>query len=213
MVYCLYSGSNVIVLILVITGVEDVRVLVLHQRPLLLRAELRAAGHRGEGRRVVLERGGRVLGVVVAWRCVVREVVALVQVHRGAGQPPRGRGRAVGGHRAEGRHTVVGAGGVLVGAGGPGAAVQLLAVVQLLVTRGPAGPSWGVLHAVVDLLVPSCSCSWVELVHLRVDLLVLQGRRGVPRLAATRLHRVLGSWLDVGAAAAAPCSTWPLRRP
>ena len=66
MVYCLYSGSNVIVLILVITGVEDVRVLVLHQRPLLLRAELRAAGHRREGRRVVLEGGGRVLGVV-AW--------------------------------------------------------------------------------------------------------------------------------------------------
>ena len=69
MVYCLYSGSNVIVLILVITGVEDVRVLVLHQRPLLLRAELRAAGHRREGRRVVLEGGGRVLGVgvVVTW--------------------------------------------------------------------------------------------------------------------------------------------------
>merc|ERR1719150_1902556 len=177
MVYCLYSGSNVIVLILVITGVEDVRVLVLHQRPLLLRAELRAAGHRGEGRRVVLEGGGRVLGVgvVVTWRCVVSEVVSLVLIHRGAGQPPRGRGRAVGGHRAEGRHTVVGAGGVLVGAGRPGAAVQLLAVVQLLVTggpagtscgvllvqllvtRGPAGPSCGVLHRVV-YLVPGCSC-------------------------------------------------------
>merc|ERR1719150_1936303 len=175
MVYCLYSGSNVIVLILVITGVEDVRVLVLHQRPLLLRAELGAAGHRREGRRVVLEGGGRVLGVGVTWGCVVREVVALVLVHRGAGQPPRGRGRAVGGHRAEGRHAVVGAGGVLVGAGGAGAAVQLLAVVQLLVTRGPAGTSCGVLlvqllvtrgpagtscmvlHRVVDLLVPSCS--------------------------------------------------------
>merc|ERR1719195_1873551 len=172
MVYCLYSGSNVIVLMLVITGVEDVRVLVLHQRPLLLRAELRAAGHRREGRRVVLEGGGRVLGVgVVAWRCVVSEVVALVRVHRGARQPPRGRGRAVGGHRAEGRHAVVGAGGVLVGAGGAGAAVQLLAVVQLLVTRGPAGTSWGVL--LVQLLVtrgpagPSCG-----VLHRVVYLLV-----------------------------------------
>ena len=54
-------------MILVITGVEDVGVLVLHQRPLLLRAELWAAGHRREGRRVVLERRGRVLGVGVAW--------------------------------------------------------------------------------------------------------------------------------------------------
>merc|ERR1719195_1637057 len=197
MVYCLYSGSNVIVLILVITGVEDVRVLVLHQRPLLLRAELRAAGHRREGRRVVLEGRGRVLGVVVAWRCVVREVVALILVHGSARQPPRGRGRAVGGHRAEGRHAVVGAGGVLVGAGGAGAAVQLLAVVQLLVTRGPAGTSCGVLHRVVYLLVPGCSCSWVELVYLCVYLLLLQRRRGVPRLAGARIHRVLGSRLDV----------------